>query len=79
MGLSKELEKKKRNPAIINSFLNKEFSARRAWLTKLSPGERVEKLMEKYPCFQDHVEVSIVFVIAWYTLTHQLAQHLFEC
>lgn len=75
MGLSKELEKKKPNPAIINSFLNKEFSTRRVWLTDLSPGDRLEKLMEKYPCFQDHVEV-IVFLIAknGYTLTHQLAQ-----
>ena len=55
--LIKETEKKKPNPAVVNSYLNKEFSARRSWLQGVSAGERVEKLLDVYPCFKDHVEV----------------------
>ena len=55
--LIKETEKKKPNPAVVNSYLNKEFSTRRSWLEGVSAGERVEKLLDVYPCFKDHVEV----------------------
>ena len=56
--LIKETERKKPNKAVVNSYLNKEFSARRNWLQGVSAGERVEKLLNAYPCFKDHVEVS---------------------
>ena len=56
--LIKETERKKLNKAVLNSYLNKEFSARQNWLQGASAGERVEKLLNAYPCFKDHVEVS---------------------
>ncbi|XP_028393181.1 uncharacterized protein LOC114522354 [Dendronephthya gigantea] len=55
--LMKEVEKKKPNVAVVNSYLNKEYSARRSWLQAMSAGERVEKLMDVYPCFKDHIEI----------------------
>ena len=64
-GLWKETQKKKPNVDVVNSFLNKDYSSRRVWLEYVSPAERVE-LMKKYPCFHDHVEVNIAFVITKY-------------
>ena len=55
--LQKEMAKKKPNEDVINSYLNMEFAARRDWLTDQPAGQRVEQLIEAYPCFKDHVEV----------------------
>ena len=51
---------KKKKPSPVNLYLNKEFSARRDWLSDVSAGERVEKLLEAYSCFKDHVEVNTI-------------------
>ncbi|XP_071949134.1 uncharacterized protein [Antedon mediterranea] len=55
--LFKECGKSKPSVAIINSYLNKEFVARRAWLTETSAESRCSQLLTKYPCFKDHVEI----------------------
>eukprot|EP00112_Aurelia_sp_Birch-Aquarium-sp1_P023159 Seg679.17 transcript_id=Seg679.17/GoldUCD/mRNA.D3Y31 product="hypothetical protein" protein_id=Seg679.17/GoldUCD/D3Y31 len=55
--LKKEMTKKKPNEDVINSYLNKEFVARRNWARTIPAEHRCRKIVEVYPCFKDHVEV----------------------
>ena len=50
------MEKKNPNEKVINCYLDKEYPARREWLTKILAEERAVRLLEVYPCFRDHVE-----------------------
>ena len=36
------------------------YTARRHWLQNVSPGDRVEQVLQTYRCFKDHIEVSLV-------------------
>ena len=55
--LKREMEKKNPNEDVVNFYLNKEFPSRREWLKEIGAEERAVKLLEEYPCFEDHVEV----------------------
>ena len=55
--LKREMEKKSPNEDVVNFYLNKEFPSRREWLKEIGAEERAVKLLEEYPCFEDHVEV----------------------
>ena len=58
--LMKEMKKLKPNKRSINTYLNKEFEARQAWVSSIEPEgpNRCEMFLSKYPCFKDHVEVQ---------------------
>ena len=53
--IKKELGKKNPNMEVVNQYLDKEYEARRTWLTGLGADERVDKLLEFYPCFKDNI------------------------
>ena len=61
--LTKECKKKKPNPAVLNLYLNKEFASRRKWLRTTDAQTRCHDLVEKYPCFKDHVEVMYCLIV----------------
>ncbi|XP_028417701.1 uncharacterized protein LOC114544956 [Dendronephthya gigantea] len=55
--LSKEMQKSKPSPNVINSYLNQEFKSRRARIKKMPATERCSRLFELYPCFKNPVEI----------------------
>ena len=56
--LDREMNKKKPNVEIINSYPDKQFNTRREWLKIIPAEERCHKILKDYPCFTDHVEVQ---------------------
>ena len=56
--IQKEMSKGRPNTQVINVYLDKEFNTRREWLTMIPAEERCKELLEVYPCFKDHVEVT---------------------
>jgi hypothetical protein len=57
--LGKEMKKKNPDVMIVNTYLNKEFQARRDWLENIAAENRCQQLLAMYPCFTDHVEVGL--------------------
>jgi hypothetical protein len=56
------MQKSKPNVEIINLYLNKDFPARREWLLSTAAQTCCEEFFLKYPCFQDHIEVSEIII-----------------
>ena len=63
--LMKEMKKSNPSPAVINTYLNKEFESRRERIRNMPKNDRHLKLFETYPCFRDHVEVCILDQFHW--------------
>ena len=55
--LQKEMNKTCSNLDVVSVYLDKQYSARRSWLLLIPAEDRCQKLLAKYPCFKDHLEV----------------------
>lgn len=55
--LSRELKKKNPCATTVRIYLDAEFPRRRQWMQNLDRDNRVDCLIETYPCFKNYEEV----------------------